>query len=220
MRLAIWAFASLALAAVPEAHAAEPDNAMLLQEIKALKEAVGQLVQTVRDLQGRVTELEGRTSATTSAPPAAAANAAGAATVAPAMPAVATPVPRPALAAPPTAAGGPAPVATPGAATATLPQTAAAVPQAAPTVPQAAPLGGSTEYVSPEAFLRTNWSKIKADMDEGEVASLLGQPSKKFTLDGRNVWYYYYPGTGSGSVFFSDAGRVTSRQSPFGLWAW
>jgi len=46
---------------------------------------------------------------------------------------------------------------------------------------------------------------------------LLGAPSKKFILDGRRGWYYYYPGTGGGSVFFSDAGRVSSRQSPFGL---
>jgi hypothetical protein len=215
MRLAILAMASLALAVVAQARAAEPDNAALLHEIKGLKAAVSDLAQTVQDLERRVTVLEGRATARTSAPPAAASNTAAAVTALPATPGPANPVPR----APPTAASGlPAP--TPGAATATLPEMAAAVPQPAPTVPQAAPIGGSTEYVSPEAFLRTNWSKIKAGLDEGEVASLLGQPSKKFTLDGRTVWYYYYPGTGSGSVFFSDAGRVTSRQSPFGFWAW
>ena len=56
-------------------------------------------------------------------------------------------------------------------------------------------------------------------MGESEVTALLGPPSKKFTLDGRTVWYYYYPATGNGSVFFTDSGRVSSRQSPFG-WGW
>jgi len=72
-------------------------------------------------------------------------------------------------------------------------------------------------YVSPEAALRGTWAKIKPDMAEAEVVALLGAPSKKFTLDGRRGWYYYYPGTGAGSVFFTDAGRVSSRQSPFGM---
>ena len=90
---------------------------------------------------------------------------------------------------------------------------AAAVPAAAPA---ASPGAG---YVSPEAALRSSWARLKRDMTEGEVAQLLGAPSKKFTLDGRRAWYYYYPGTGGGSVFFTDAGRVSSRQSPFG-WGW
>ena len=89
--------------------------------------------------------------------------------------------------------------------------------QAAPAA--AAPLGANSGYMSPEAALRANWSKIAQDMDQSEVTRLLGAPSKKFLLDGRTVWYYYYPATGSGSVFFTDAGRVSSRQSPFG-WGW
>jgi hypothetical protein len=36
------------------------------------------------------------------------------------------------------------------------------------------------------------------------------------TIDGRTAWYYVYPATGTGSVFFTDSGRVSSRQSPFG----
>lgn len=87
---------------------------------------------------------------------------------------------------------------------------AAAPAAAAPAVPRAG-------YVSPEAALRVNWSKVKENMDESEVTSLLGPPSKKLALDGRTVWYYYYPATGGGSVFFGDAGRVSSSQSPFGL---
>ncbi len=93
----------------------------------------------------------------------------------------------------------------------------AAAPVAAPAAARlAAPAAG---YVSPEAALRGAWTRIKPDMAEAEVSALLGAPSKKSTLDGRTVWYYVYPGTGGGSVFFTDAGRVSSRQSPFG-WGW
>ena len=72
-------------------------------------------------------------------------------------------------------------------------------------------------FVSPEAALRGTWARVKPGMAEAEVASLLGAPSKKFVLDGRRGWYYSYPGTGAGSVFFTDQGRVSSRQSPFGM---
>ena len=78
----------------------------------------------------------------------------------------------------------------------------------------AAPSAG---YVTPEAALKGSWARIKPDMAEADVAALLGAPSKKFVLDGRRGWYYYYPGTGAGSVFFTDDGRVSSRQSPFGM---
>ena len=73
-------------------------------------------------------------------------------------------------------------------------------------------------YLSPEAALRQSWSNIKPEMPDSEVAELLGEPSKKFKLDGRDVWYYFYPGTGKGSVFFTNEGHVTSSQSPFGWW--
>ena len=218
MRLVIWVLAWHALAAVPAARAAEPDNATLLQEIKALKEIMRDLVQTVRELERRVTVLEGRAPATTSASPA---NPQGAQAmssttpmpqVTPALPQAATPIPEAAPAIPTAIAVAPAP------ATA-VPHAAPAGPQMA-TAPRAAPIGAGAPYVSPEAALRGNWSKIRADMDESEVTNLLGPPSTKFTLGARTVWYYYYPATGRGSVFFTDAGRVTSRQSPFGWWEW
>ncbi len=120
----------------------------------------------------------------------------------------------------------------PAAASQSVPQAAparsaapAAVPQMpAASLPQAAPIaaaqpGASAGYMSPEAMLRAAWSKVGKGMQDGEITRLLGAPSKKFTLDGRTVWYYYYPATGSGSVFFTDEGRVSSRQSPFG-WGW
>jgi len=168
MRIALLVVVSLALAGVSSARAADPENAVLQQEIKALKEMV-------HDLQQRVKVLEGRSPVQPQPSP---------------VQPQASPVP---------------------------PQASEAVPQAAPIA--AAPLGATSGYVSPEAALRANWSKIVQDMDQGEVARLLGTPSKKFTLNGRTVWYYYYPATGGGSVFFTDAGRVSSRQSPFG-WNW
>lgn len=91
-----------------------------------------------------------------------------------------------------------------------------AFPAATP-APASAAATPAAGYVTPEAALRGTWARIKPDMAEAEVATLLGAPSKKFTLDGRRGWYYYYPGTGAGSVFFTDAGRVSSRQSPFGM---
>jgi hypothetical protein len=100
-------------------------------------------------------------------------------------------------------------------------QAAPAVTKAAPAVHEAAPvaaapLGANSDAANPEAALRANWSNVRQEMDQGEVTRLLGAPSKKFTIDGRTVWYYFYPATGTGSVFFTDQGRVSSRQSPFG----
>lgn len=90
-----------------------------------------------------------------------------------------------------------------------------AAPVAAPKPAQTAAPGAG--YVTPEAALKASWHKIGPDMAQREVVALLGEPSKKFVLNGRRGWYYYYPGTGVGSVFFTDEGKVSSRQSPFGL---
>jgi len=109
---------------------------------------------------------------------------------------------------------------------ASAPVAAAPIPPAAkpaeagPAVITAAPAGGTgAGYLSPEALLRQSWSRIDNGMAAARVHELLGEPSKKFKLNGRTVWYYYYPATGVGSVFFTDAGRVSSKQSPFG-WSW
>ena len=93
-----------------------------------------------------------------------------------------------------------------------------ATPKAAlPAVPIAALESGADPLVTnPQAQLRANWSKIEPGIDSDEVSRLLGAPTKKLRLDGRNAWYYSYPALGNGSVFFTDVGRVSSRQSPFG----
>jgi hypothetical protein len=178
MRIALPVLVSLALAGASTARAAEPDNATLQQEVKALKEMV-------HELQQRVTVLEGRSPVPTQRAP---------------LPQAAPAIPQPA---PAVRQAAPAPQ--------------APAPQAAPVA--AAPLAASSGYISPEAALRASWSKVNREMDQGDVKKLLGEPSKKFLIDGRNVWYYYYPGTGAGSVFFTDAGRVSSSQSPLG-WSW
>ncbi|MGA8049607.1 MAG: DUF3138 family protein [Burkholderiales bacterium] len=103
-----------------------------------------------------------------------------------------------------------------GGAAAAAPQ---AVPAAVPEAPAAPIAVRAGSAISPEAALRQRWSSIKPTMAHAQVAEVLGQPSTKFKLDGRNVWYYYYPGTGGGSVFFTDEGKVSSSQSPFG-WGW
>ena len=88
---------------------------------------------------------------------------------------------------------------------------------ALPAAPIAAlQLGANPLAASPQDQLRANWSKIEPGIDADQVSRLLGEPTKKIRLDGRNAWYYSYPSLGNGSVFFTDAGRVSSRQSPFG----
>jgi hypothetical protein len=169
VRVGLPVLVALAFAGTPGARAAEPDNATLQLEVKALREMV-------LDLQARVNRLEG-------APPPTAQAAPPVTKAAPAVP------------------------------EATL-VAAPAVPAATPIA--AAPLGANSEAANPEAALRANWSNVRREMDQGEVTRLLGAPSKKFTIDGRPVWYYFYPATGTGSVFFTEQGRVSSRQSPFG----
>lgn len=96
-----------------------------------------------------------------------------------------------------------------------------AAPQPGPVAPIAAARPGMRpDYVSPEAMLKANWNQIDKGMDEAAIKALIGAPSTTFQLDGRLVWYYYYPGTGRGSVFFTDAGRVSSYQSPFPEFGW
>ena len=162
--------------------------------VAALRREVNALNSAVLDLQARVRQLEKSS----------AAPAAGSAQVPTIAPAASAPTAVPAAA----------------------PMTSAAKKQSAPqasgsqpAVITAAPAGTGAGYLSPEALLRQRWSSIDTGMIDTRVHELLGEPSKKFKLNGRTVWYYYYPGTGVGSVFFTDAGKVSSEQSPFG-WNW
>jgi hypothetical protein len=158
-------------------------------EVAALRRQVNALEQQVRELKARMDQFDG--GAPAPAPAAAA-------------PAAAVPQAAPAAAAPAAAVPQAAP--------------AAAAPAAAAPAPAAAS-AASPGYVSPEAVLKQRWSSIKPSMGDDRVVELIGQPTTKFKLDGRDVWYYYYPGAGGGSVFFTGEGKVSSSQSPFG-WGW
>jgi hypothetical protein len=67
--------------------------------------------------------------------------------------------------------------------------------------------------------LRESWSRVARNMSQAEIADVLGQPRKQTRIDGKLVWYYYYPGIGGASVFFKSNGQVSSYQPPnVGWW--
>jgi hypothetical protein len=67
--------------------------------------------------------------------------------------------------------------------------------------------------------LRESWSRVARNMSQAEIAEVLGQPNKKTRIDGKLVWYYYYPGIGGASMFFKSNGQVSSYQPPnVGWW--
>jgi len=77
----------------------------------------------------------------------------------------------------------------------------------------------------PEAFqwretLKEQWHSIKAGMSSEEIRKLLGTPSREFTIDGKPVWYYAYPGIGNGSVMFNRDGHTVAgwQHPPHGFW--
>jgi hypothetical protein len=146
---------------------------------------------------------------------------------APAMPV--TPVTAPAAAAPPSAKLSPVPV---GNATAPTPVpvgTPVTVVPATSTPPPPAPLRVEAARpqatpVVPDAFqwreaLKEQWGSVRIGMADEQIRQLLGKPSREFTLDGKPVWYYTYPGIGSGSVLFSRDGHTVAgwQHPPFGL---
>ena len=101
---------------------------------------------------------------------------------------------------------------------------AAAVAVAAPAavVAPRAMVAGSTEApagapsLSPAEARRVAWRGLKEGQSEAEVEALLGPPTKRFELSGKQVSYYYYQGLGAGSVFFDGSGRISSVQRPPG----
>lgn len=88
----------------------------------------------------------------------------------------------------------------------------AAVPAASMAARQ---LGDDPIARSPRARLRASWSKIDSGSTTLDVSTLLGEPTSRLKLDGRDVWYYSYPELGKGSVFFTDDGHVSGYHSPF-----
>jgi hypothetical protein len=68
--------------------------------------------------------------------------------------------------------------------------------------------------------LREQWRSVKAGMSREEIRERLGTPSREYTLDGKPVWYYTYPGIGNGSVLFSRSGHTVAgwQYPPYGFW--
>ncbi|MHB1238929.1 MAG: outer membrane protein assembly factor BamE domain-containing protein [Gammaproteobacteria bacterium] len=84
----------------------------------------------------------------------------------------------------------------------------------APTVPH----HDAGRVLTPSA--KESWSALKEGMNGDQVRALLGEPSRRFQLNGQPVWYYQYTGTGNGSVMFTGNGRVTGWQHPPFGWLW
>lgn len=117
---------------------------------------------------------------------------------------------------------------------------AAPVPSSTTAPATAAPTAGSPPFLAPvrveagtspspaavpDAFqwrerLKDQWHGVKAGMSGEKIRELLGTPSREFTLDGKPVWYYSYPGIGNGSVMFSRDGHTVAgwQHPPFGFW--
>jgi hypothetical protein len=100
-----------------------------------------------------------------------------------------------------------------------------AVSQSSPSPVQPEAGASPSPTAVPDAFqwremLKGQWHSVKTGMSDGEIRKLLGTPSREFTLDGKSVWYYSYPGIGNGSVLFSrDEHTVAGWQHPpFGFW--
>jgi hypothetical protein len=181
------------------------------QSAAALKRQLEEVKQQLHDLQLKVQRIEAELGAAPS--PAAAAPA-------PVVPSTGSPPPRetaaqtgrgaapapsssttPAMASPP--AGSAAPSAAP--------------PIAAGTSPPPAAVPGAFQW---RETVKDHWGGVKAGMSSEEIRKLLGTPSREFTLDGKPVWYYSYPGIGNGSVMFSRDGRTVAgwQHPPFGFW--
>jgi hypothetical protein len=191
---------------IPAAQAQEGNDAALKRQLEEVR-------QQLQELQLKVQRMEVELNAARAPSPAA--------------------VPAPVVA--PTA-GNPPPPATAapvGTGVAPMPSSTAAPVTAVPSTvnqPSPAPLrveaGTSpSQPAVPEAFqwretLKDQWHNVKAGMSSEEIRGLLGKPSREFTLDGKPVWYYSYPGIGNGSVMFSRDGDTVAgwQHPPFGFW--
>jgi hypothetical protein len=99
------------------------------------------------------------------------------------------------------------------------PAPAAAPVAGTPAAASAAPVTSVDPALQSLGRLKQAWHDISAGMNSAEIRSRLGEPAQQFTIDGKPVWYYSYPGVGNGSVMFSVGGQVLGAQHPpFGFW--
>jgi len=200
---------------LPVAQAEESNEAALRSQLEAVRQQLHELQFRVQRLESELGAVQAPTSEAVVAPPSS--------TPAPTnvVPAAGS-IPSPTLVTPVGAAATPMP-----------PSTAAPVPAASSAVtPQTPPAPVRVEAGTPpsttaipEAFqwretLKEQWRSIKAGMSSEEIRKLLGTPSREFTIDGKPVWYYSYPGIGNGSVMFSRDGHTVAgwQHPPYGFW--
>jgi hypothetical protein len=92
---------------------------------------------------------------------------------------------------------------------------AAAPPVSSPAATSApAPVSPLDPALQTLGRLRDAWERITADMNPAQVREQLGEPVRRFVIDGKPVWYYSYPGVGNGSVMFSADGEIVGKQKP------
>jgi hypothetical protein len=204
------------VASLPVVQADESGDASMKRQLEEVR-------QQLRELQLRVERMEAERRASAADRPGSAASS-----TPPSAPTQTTVKPRPATQ-PPVAAepaeAAPAPPSTP-ARTEIAPSEGNPEPAAAARIeagaPQAPP--AVTEALQWHETLKDQWRSVKAGMSGEDIRKLLGAPSREFTIDGKPVWYYSYPGLGRGSVLFSRKGHtVTGWQHPplglgFGFW--
>ncbi|MEZ5540871.1 MAG: hypothetical protein R3F42_02390 [Pseudomonadota bacterium] len=98
--------------------------------------------------------------------------------------------------------------------------TTAVAPTAAPddsAIP--APVSNLDPALQSLGRLKAAWHGVSTGMDQAQIHERLGDPSRRFTIDGKPVWYYDYPGVGSGSVLFAaDGGAIGVQHPPWRLW--
>jgi len=69
------------------------------------------------------------------------------------------------------------------------------------------------------ATVQANWQRLRRGQSPDELLQLLGKPHTKLQLGRQTLWYYRYPGIGSGSVMLGNSGTVTGWQQPaFSRW--
>ncbi len=197
------------------AHAEEGNDAALRRQLEAVQ-------QQLQDLQLKVQRMESELGATQAPSPAAVAAPMPSSTVAPAVVAPAPDSPSTSAPAIPVETG-----AAPMPSSTTAPATAVPLTGSQPfPAPVRVEAGTSPPQPAvPEAFqwretLKDQWRSVKAGMSSEEIRKLLGTPSREFTVDGKPVWYYSYPGIGNGSVMFSRDGHTVAgwQHPPFGFW--
>jgi hypothetical protein len=200
---------------MPAAQAEENNEAALRHQLEAVQQQLHELQFKVQRLESKLGAEQAPSPAVVAAPPTS-------------IPAPANVVPAAGSMPPPTpvmpVGAGPTPM---------PPSTAAPVPAASSAVtPQTPPAPVRVEAGTPpsttaipEAFqwretLKEQWRSIKAGMSSEEIRKLLGTPSREFTIDGKPVWYYSYPGIGNGSVMFSRDGHTVAgwQHPPYGFW--